>query len=381
MKFVFASDSFKGSLSSVKINELLTEAAKSVFPDCETISVPFSDGGEGLIEALLACEDGKIIQKTVSGPLHSPTASSYAGFGDFAVIEMARASGLPLIKTSERNPLLTSTYGTGELILDAVKKGYKKIFVGLGGSATNDGGMGAMRALGVKFLDKAGEELFGRGEDLLKVTKIDTSGLDAKFKDVTVTAICDITNPLTGKLGATKTFGKQKGGDKQTLDLLERGMKNYAKVIERTFGENIENYPGGGAAGGLGAALKIFLNAKLKPGTSTMLELTHFKEKIEGADLIVTGEGEVNFQSCFGKVVSGIGQAGKESNIPVVAIVGSLGEGAEKIFEQGVSSVLTTINSPMSLEFAIENAEALYRGAALRLFKLVRALVEKNAKK
>ena len=373
MRFLFASDSFKGSLSSEKIIELLKESAENVFPGCETRGVPIADGGEGTVDAVIAVTKGKKRVIEVHGPLMENVESSYGIFhGDCAIIEMAAASGLPMVSPEKRNPLNTTTYGTGELIRDALDQGYKKISIAIGGSATNDGGMGAMRALGMRFLDAEGKELEGRGSDLAKLVDIDSTNLHSAVAEAEFTVMCDVNNPLTGPKGATYTFGKQKGGTPEILDELEMGMKNYAMVIQKKFGINVDSIAGAGAAGGLGAALCVFLNAEMKSGIETVLDLIDFDGLLEETDLVVTGEGRIDWQSAFGKVPSGIGQRCQAKGIPAVAVVGGMGNGAEKIYEFGVESIIPTINGAMEIEEALERAEELYRGAAERMFRMIR---------
>lgn len=373
MRFLFASDSFKGSLSSEKIIELLKESAENVFPRCETRGVPIADGGEGTVDAVIAVTKGEKRVIEVHGPLMENVESSYGIFhGDCAIIEMAAASGLPMVSPEKRNPLNTTTYGTGELIRDALDQGYQKISIAIGGSATNDGGMGAMRALGIRFLDAEGKELEGRGSDLAKVVDIDSTNLHSAVAEAEFTVMCDVNNPLTGPKGATYTFGKQKGGTPEILDELEMGMKNYAMVIQKKFGINVDSIAGAGAAGGLGAALCVFLNAEMKSGIETVLDLIDFDGLLEETDLVVTGEGQIDWQSAFGKVPSGIGQRCQAKGIPAVAVVGGMGSGAEKIYEFGVESIIPTINGAMEMEEALERAEELYRGATERMFRMIR---------
>ena len=373
MRFLFASDSFKGTLSSETIIELLTETAEKIIPGCETAGVPIADGGEGTVDAVITVTKGEKRVLTVHGPLMEETESSYGIFGgDSAIIEMAAASGLPMVPTELRNPLNTTTYGTGELIKDALDKGFRRISIAIGGSATNDGGMGAMAALGVKFFDKDGNLLKGVGSDLAKVAKVDISGLHPAVKETTFTVMCDVNNPLTGPDGATYTFGKQKGATPEILDELEAGMKSYAAVVGEALGMDIDHIAGAGAAGGLGAALCGFLKANLKSGIETVLDLIHFDEMLEGVDVVVTGEGRIDWQSAFGKVPSGIGMRCKNKGIPAVAIVGGMGKGAEKIYEFGVESILPTINGAMDIEEALERAEELYRAAAERMFRFLK---------
>ena len=379
MQLLFASDSFKGSLTSGKTAELLSKAAREVFGECECSSVPVADGGEGTVEAVIAAEHGEKVAVKVHGPLMEEAESYYGVFGgDKAVIEMAAASGLPMVPEELRNPLNTTTFGTGELILDALKRGYRDISIAIGGSATNDGGMGCARALGVKFLDDEGNELEGFGRDLIRVASIDVSGLDERVKESKITVMCDVTNPLCGKDGATWTFGKQKGATPAIQEELERGMCRYRDVIRETFLVDCDAIPGTGAAGGLGAALMVFLGGEIKSGIETVLELIRFDERLEGVDLVVTGEGRTDWQSCFGKVMQGVGMHAKAKGIPVLGLSGSLGKNAMDICGCGISSLMlmTTVNAPMSLGEAMERAEELYYEGALRMFRFVRTGME-----
>lgn len=374
MKFLFASDSFKGTLSSERITTLLEESAGRIFPGCETAGVPVADGGEGTIDAVISALNGTYRKMTVHGPLMEEVESFYGEFeGDSAIIEMAAASGLPMVPNEKRNPLNTTTYGTGELIKDALDRGYRKISIAIGGSATNDGGMGAMRALGVRFLDAQGNELEGKGEDLTRVADLDVSGMHPAAAEAQFTVMCDVNNPLTGPDGATYTFGKQKGGTPEILDVLEGGMVRYAALIQEKLGVDVDKIPGAGAAGGLGAAFCVFLKATLKSGIDTVLDLVHFNQLLEGVDLVVTGEGRMDWQSAFGKVPSGIGHRCKERGIPVIAIVGGMGDKAETIFDYGVDSIMTTINGAMELEDALERSQELYVSAADRMFRMLKA--------
>jgi glycerate kinase len=374
MRFLFASDSFKGSLSSDDTIRLLTRAAKEVFPDCSTEGVPVADGGEGTTAAVTKARGGEIVSLPVHGPLMEEETAFYGRLSDTeAIMEMASASGLPMVPPEKRNPLLTTTYGTGELLKAILDAGYKSVSIALGGSATNDGGMGFARALGVKFTDAAGNELEGRGQDLEKVSHIDVSGLDPLVKKADITVMCDVTNPLCGPDGATYTFGAQKGGTKEILDRLEAGMNNYRSVIMRELGTDPDETKGTGAAGGLGAALLVFAGAKMKSGIETALDLIGFDEKVKKADLVVTGEGRTDWQSCFGKVMSGVGTHAARFGVPVTAVCGSLGRDYEKIYEYGISSIITTVDGPMPLSQAIEDAEGLYYRAAVRMFRMIRA--------
>ena len=373
MKLLFASDSFKGSLSSEKTVALLAQAAETVFGACETSGVPVADGGEGTVDAVIQAENGRKVSVPVHGPLMEEINAEYGIFGENkAVIEMASASGLPLVPVEKRDPRNTTTYGTGELILDALEKGYRDISIAIGGSATNDGGMGCARALGIRFLDADGRELEGFGRDLIHVDRIDVSGLDKRLADAAITVMCDVTNPLCGKDGATYTFGKQKGATPEIQKELEEGMLHYNQVILDQFGIDCNKVEGAGAAGGLGAALKVFLHGNMRSGIETVLDLIHFDERLEGVDLVVTGEGRTDWQSCFGKVMQGVGVHAKAKGIPVAGLSGSLGKNALDICEYGVSSLMTTVNAPMSLDEALDRAEELYLEGAIRMFRFIK---------
>ena len=374
MKLLFASDSFKGSLTSEQTVELLSKAAREVFGDIEYSGVPVSDGGEGTVDAVVKAEKGTTISVEVYGPLMNKVRAQYEKLDENrAVIEMAAASGLPLIPREDRNPLNTTTFGTGELIRDALNRGFRDLSIAIGGSATNDGGMGCMRALGVKFLDASGYELQGNGSDLEKVVSIDVSGLDPRIKETKITVMCDVTNPLTGKDGATWTFGAQKGATPQMQERLEAGMVNYKNVIVKQFGIDPDEIKGSGAAGGLGTALMVFLHGEMRSGIETVLDLIKFDERLEGVDLCVTGEGRTDWQSCFGKVMQGVGEHAKAKGVTVLGLSGGLGKNAMDICNYGVASLMTTVNSPMDITEAIARAEELYYEGAIRMFRFVKA--------
>ena len=377
MKLLFASDSFKGTLSSVKTICLLTKAAKEVFGECECIGIPVADGGEGTADAVIHVMKGEKIRIQVHGPLMETVEASYGKIDERrAILEMAEASGLPMVPEAFRDPRNTSTYGTGELLMDAMERGFTDISIAIGGSATNDGGMGCMRALGVRFLDCDGNELEGRGSDLIRLAHIDCSGMSKRIHDTKFTVMCDVNNLLCGKDGATYTFGKQKGGTPDVLDELERGMQNYRDVIIREFQVDPDEIQGAGAAGGLGAALMVFLQATLKSGIETVLELIGFDDMLNNVTLVVTGEGRADWQSCFGKVMQGVGKRCRKYGIPVVALVGAMGEGAEQLYDFGITSMMTTVNSVMELEEALGRAEELYYCGAVRMFRIIKAGME-----
>lgn len=379
MKLLFASDSFKGTLTSDQTIELLTKAAEEVFGRCETSGVPVADGGEGTTDAVVKARSGEIITVPVHGPLMEMEQGFYGRLSDTeAILEMAAASGLPMVPEEKRNPLNTTTYGTGELLKAALNAGYTEIAIAIGGSATNDGGMGFASALGIRFLDQDGHVLEGRGEDLEKVAHIDMSGLDPAVQKAHFTVMCDVTNPLCGPDGATYTFGKQKGGTPEILDRLEKGMQNYRDVIIREFGINPDEIKGSGAAGGLGTALKVFLHAEMKSGIETVLDLIDFDARLEGVDLVVTGEGRTDWQSCFGKVMQGVGDRSAKHQVPVAALCGGLGPDYEKIYAHGIRSIMTTVDGPMPLKEALDNASELYYKGAIRMFRFLQTGMQMN---
>ena len=371
MRSIFASDSFKGSLSSKRTAELLTKAAREVFGECECIGVPVADGGEGTVDAVCGALNGKKVTAAVHDPLMNPIQAAYCIAGDRAVIEMAAASGLTLVPEDKRDPMDTTTYGTGELILDALDRGCRELYIAIGGSATNDGGMGCMRALGVRFLDKNGRELIGCGRDLSDVAEIDLGGLDKKSSETAITVLCDVKNPLCGGNGATYTFAEQKGATHDTIELLENGMRNYRDVIRDHFGIDCDTIEGAGAAGGLGAALKVFLNASMRSGIETVLDLIRFDDMLEGADLVITGEGRADRQSCFGKVMQGVGLRAKAKGVPVIGLCGSLGEGADELLNYGITKLIALSDNAGSIEDAIADAERYYYETAVRMFREV----------
>ena len=369
MKLVFASDSFKGSLESSRAAELLEAAAREVFGDVETVSIPLADGGEGTVDAVLASSDAKAVTVTVHGPMMDMTEAKYALFDDGrAVVEMASASGLTLVPEDRRDPLEATSLGTGEVLIDALDKGARDITIAIGGSATNDGGTGFMKALGAAFYDEEGNELEGRGRDLGKVARIDLSSLDERLSETRITAMCDVDNPLTGPSGATYVYGPQKGADEAALEELESGMRNYSDVIKDLTGIDCDEVAGAGAAGGIGAALFALLGAELRPGIETVLDLADFDKAVEGADMVITGEGRADYQSLRGKAMQGVGRRAKEHGVPVTAIVGCLGEGWDGLFKYGIERIIPLAYGRISPEEAINRAEELYYSAAKTFF-------------
>ncbi len=373
MKIVFASDSFKGSLSSPETAELLGSAALEVFGEVETESVLCADGGEGTADAVISALSGERVPVTVKGPLGTPVEAFYGRLsGGRAIVESAAASGLTLVPEKQRDVLRASSFGTGELIAAAINGGAKSLFVGIGGTAMNDGGVGCLRALGARFFDKEGRELEGRGEDLEKICRADFSELEKRIRGVGITVMCDVLNPLCGEKGATRTFARQKGATDEDIERLEKGMENWREILKKSFSADPDKIPGAGAAGGLGAALSLVLGGKMRSGIDAVLDMAAFDEKLEGADLVVTGEGRIDSQSAMGKAAAGVARRAKAVGVPTVALCGSVSGGGLSFTRLGISSLMTTVNAPMSLENAIANARELYFDAAVRMFSFIK---------
>lgn len=349
---------------------MLTAAAVAVFGTCDAVPVILADGGEGTLDAILSVRPGRKVPVAVHGPLMEETEACYGVMDNGkAVVEMAQASGLTLVPPKKRDPMLSGSIGTGELIRDALLAGRKNITVAIGGSATNDGGMGAMTALGVRFLDKAGNALAGRGKDLCRVAEIDMSHLMPEAAAAHFTVMCDVKNPLCGPSGASFVFGPQKGAGPEKVRLLEEGMRNYRDVIIRTFGIDPDSIPGAGAAGGMGAALKVFLGAELKSGIETILDLCDFDSLIKDADCVITGEGRLDGQSSEGKAVQGVAKRAKRAGIPCVALCGCLGDGHESMMGAGITNVVTLAREGVSNEYAMQHAEELYYQRAVEVMQ------------
>lgn len=374
MRIVIAPDSFKGSLSALKVAEAMERGARAVFPEAEVAKVPIADGGEGTVEALVAATSGRLEERTVRGPLGEPVQARWGvlGDGDTAVIEMAAASGLPLVPKARRDPRLTTTYGTGELVRAALDEGLTKLIVGIGGSATNDGGTGLARALGVRFLDAAGADLPEGGAALARLARLDLSGLDPRLEFAQVLVACDVDNPLTGPRGASAVYGPQKGATPEMVQELDRALEHYAAIAQAATGRDVAKLPGAGAAGGLGAGLLFFTPARLRPGVGIVLESTGFDALVKGADLVLTGEGRTDFQTAMGKAPVGVAAAAKKHGVPVVCLAGGLGDGADDVLAQGIDAIMSTVPQPMPLEEAMARGAELIEAAAARACRLVR---------
>ncbi len=370
MKLLIAPDSFKGTMTSREVIQVIEEQGHKHIKDLEVIQVPIADGGEGTVDALVSVLQGDLIKVRVRGPLGQPIDATYGLKDQVAIMEMAAASGIIHLQNNMLNPLKTTTFGTGEMILDALVRGVKKIVIGIGGSATNDGGMGMAMALGIRFMDEHGHDIVdGSGGNLVRVKRIDMTGLDKRLHDVEIEVICDVTNPLTGPLGATQVYGPQKGASGIVLEKLESGMESYACLLTDLLGQDINEIPGAGAAGGLGAALVTFLDGRLRPGIEAVLDLIKFDEQLQGVDMVITGEGRLDGQSVFGKVPVGVSKRCLRKNIPVTAIVGCTGEGYEAVYAYGIKEVIPTSNGRETEEMITKNAKINLAKAADKFFQ------------
>jgi glycerate 2-kinase len=371
MKIVIAPDSFKGSMSSVMAANSIEKGVLRAFPEAETILLPVGDGGEGTLDTLVAATEGYTVSVYVKGPLGDMVKAEYGilGDGETCVIEMAKASGLALIPPSQLNPLKATTYGTGELIKKALDEGYKSFILALGGSATNDGGAGMLQALGLKILDENGEEIGLGGAELIRVASIDQSTFDSRIAECKFLIASDVQNPLIGPDGASNVFGPQKGASPMDVEFLDECLYNFAEVIEKTTGVHLHDLPGAGAAGGIGGAFQAFFPSNMKRGIDVVIEYTRLNQLVEGADLVITGEGRVDFQTASGKTPMGVAQAASSKNIPTIILAGSIGKGIEPLYQYGVVSVNSIINRPMDLTEAIDSACELTEFAAEQMVR------------
>lgn len=356
MKIVIAPDSFKESLTALEAANAIEEGFKKVFPDAEYVKIPMADGGEGTVQSLVDATKGRLETLIVQGPLGEPVEGFYgiSGDGTVAIIEMAAASGLHLVPPSERNPLITSTWGTGELIQDALNKGVKEILIGIGGSATNDGGAGMIQCLGGELLDKKGQQIIPSGIGLADLVSIDLAKLNPKLKEVEIKVACDVDNPLTGPKGASYVYGFQKGGTLEQVEQLDQNLAHFARLIRQDLNQDIEFVAGAGAAGGLGGALLAFLGGKLQNGGELVSGLVGLADEVRNADLVITGEGGVNHQTIYGKTPICVAKIAQRYQVPVIAIAGRLSGDYEAIYEHGVTAVFSILSEITSLESALE---------------------------
>lgn len=374
MKFVLAPDSFKESMTAKKAALAMEKGIKAVFPDAECVIVPMADGGEGTVESLVSMTNGEMIKTEVLGPLGESVIAEYGllGEGETAVIEMASASGLELIKPEDRNPLLTTSFGTGQLIKHALDKGVSRFLIGIGGSATNDGGAGMLQALGVSFKDENGKELSFGGGALGSLHTIDVSGLDERIKHVKFDVACDVTNPLIGENGASAIFGPQKGATAEMVHVLDQNLLHFADVMKEQLGQDIAHMDGAGAAGGLGAGLIAFLNAELKKGIDLVIEYTELEEQVKGADYVFTGEGSIDAQTLFGKTPYGVASTAKKYSVPVIAFAGRIGNGVESLYDNGFLAIIGILKGVTPLEEALNSGEANLAFAAENICRVLK---------
>jgi len=374
MKIVVAPGSFKGSLTAFQVSDAIEKGFKRIFLDANIVKIPMADGGDGTLECLVKCTNGKRINKTVTGPLGKNVRAYYAVLGDekTAVIETAASSGLKLLKTEEYNPMLTTTYGTGEMIKSALNKGFRKIIIGVGGSATNDAGTGMAQALGVKLLDSSEKNIPFGGIGLKKLDKIDISGIDKRIAEAEIVGVCDVSNPLAGTHGAANVYSRQKGATPKMIKELDSYLEHFARIVKRDLGKDVREIPGAGAGGGMGAGLMVFLNAKLKPGAEIVAEKLKLSEHMKDADLVVTGEGSLDAQTIYGKTPIGVSKIAKKFGIPVIVITGQIGQGAEKLYNMGVDAMLSIAQGPISLDDSISNAENLIISASESVARLIK---------
>ena len=375
MKIVIAPDSFKENLTSLEVASELEAGLRRVWPDAQYVKVPMADGGEGTVQSLVDATGGRIVKCAVTGPLGQKVLASYGLLGDgrTAVIEMAEASGLPLVPKAERDPLRATTFGTGELVADAINRGVEEIIIGLGGSATNDGGVGFAQALGVRFIDKDGApitEPLGGGR-LEEVYAIDSRWINPGLARVRISVACDVTNPLTGEKGASAVYGPQKGATPEMVQTLDRNLGHLAALIKRDLYADVAERPGAGAGGGMGAGLMAFANATLKRGVELVVAATKLDEHMQGASLAITGEGRVDFQTAFGKTPSGVAQSAHRHGVPVIAIGGGLADDANGVFQHGIDAIESATPNAMPLDVAIKKSRQYLRDAAERVARLI----------
>lgn len=374
-KFVLIPDSFKGTMTSVEICRIMDEEIRKIYPDADIVSIPVADGGEGSVDAFLSACGGKKIELTVKGPYLEEMTGFYGVLDNgTAVIEMAACAGLPLVENN-KNPLKTSTYGVGQLILHAAESGCKKIIVGLGGSCTNDAGTGAAAACGVRFYNEEGKEFIPTGGTLSEIRKIDVSGFAPELKDVEIITMCDIDNPLYGPFGAAHAFGPQKGADEKMVLILDEGLRDISELIKTQLGKDISVIPGSGAAGGMGGGMVAFFDSKLQMGIETVLDTVNFNDVAKDADMIFTGEGKIDTQSIRGKVVIGVARRAKSLGVPVVAVVGDIGDDIELAYEEGVSGIFSINRVAVDFKLAKKRSKS---DLALTMNNLMRFIKRLN---
>ena len=366
MKIVIAPDSYKESLSALEVATQIELGFKEVFPYAQYVKVPMADGGEGTVQAMIEATHGRRVEVEVTAPLGERIPSFYAltGDGHTAMIEMAAASGLALVPADQRDPLITTSYGTGELIAAALDAGARHLIVGIGGSATNDGGAGMLQALGVKLLDVQGQPIGRGGAPLAQLARIDASGLDARLAACTIEVACDVDNPLTGERGASAIFGPQKGATPAMVQTLDANLQHFAQLIERDVGVEVEHIAGAGAAGGMGAAMLAFLKGQLRPGCEIIAKAVGLEAAVQDADLVITGEGRIDQQTIFGKTPFGVATVARKHGKPVIGIAGSLGTNAHVVHDHGIDAIFSVLSRTCNIEDAMAEAAFNVRSAA-----------------
>lgn len=374
MHIVIAPDSFKECLSATKVASAISEGIRKIVPEAKITSIPMADGGEGTVDALVTATSGRIIPTHSVDALNRSIQSFYGilGEGETAVIEMAAASGIELLAPEERNPLFTSTFGTGLLLKAAMEAGFTEIILGIGGSATNDGGAGMAQALGFGLLDEDGQPIGFGGGSLCKLHRIDCSKVHPLLSEVKITVACDVRNPLLGNSGATQVFGPQKGATPEMLEVLEANLTHFVRILQKEFGLDVSEIPGSGAAGGLGAGLIAFCRAEIVPGFELISQKTNLEEHIRQAWLVFTGEGNIDSQTVFGKTISGIAQMGKKYQVPVVALAGIVSDDLSELYKQGVTSVFSIADRPMSLSESKERTGELLASCSEQIMRLIK---------
>lgn len=373
VRILVAPQAYKGSLDGLGVAEAIGRGLRTAWPGSDIEILPVADGGEGTVQALVNATGGRTLRTEVEDPLGRPVMAEWGMLGDgkTGVIEMAAASGLPLLRRSERNASITSTFGTGQLIRAALDLGVQRLIIGIGGSATNDAGAGMAHALGVRFLDDQGRYLPRGGRALVRLDRIDTRNLDQRLARVPVTVASDVTNPLYGREGASHVYGPQKGASPRDIAMLDRALRRFADVVHRDLGLDVRNIPGSGAAGGLGAALFAFAGAEMQRGVSVVFETMRFDDHLAGKDIVFTGEGRMDQQDIYGKAPIAVSERAAARGIPTVAIVGSIGAGYEVVYEHGISAVLSIVNRPMSIERAVNLTASLIEETAGHAARLI----------
>jgi glycerate kinase len=361
MKIVIAPDSFKGSVSATEAARAIESGIKRFLPDAETVLVPVADGGEGTMDSLVAATKGRIVEVMVTGPFGAPVEAAYGILGDgkTCVIEMASASGLCLVPKERLNPLTATTYGTGELINKALDDGCRNFILAIGGSATNDGGIGMLQALGMRLLAADGQPVGFGGQELANIVKIDDSAWDSRIEECTFLIASDVQNPLIGPNGASRVFGPQKGATPEMVSLLDNHMSKWADLVEEKTTIRLHDLPGAGAAGGIGGAFQAFFPASMKRGIDIVIEYTGLSAALRGADVAITGEGQIDFQTASGKTPMGVAQEAQKNGVPTVVLAGSIGRGIDVLYQFGILSIHSIVNGPMSLQEAMERAPEL----------------------